>query len=121
MIWTCIEPGVYLITACLPSFRPFFGYLIPRFWARISASKTSNGAEWPGSRRDKRENFQRLGEDGMPIPKREDSTTGLALSSLGPGPINTSKALPLIDWKDLEANLAPSSSATSWDHACPGT
>ncbi len=119
MNWTAIEPGVYLITACLPSFRPFFALFVPRFWARISASKASKNADWSTSGRDKRERFQRLGEDGTPLPRWNDSVTNLTSDFSGISPAKTNKSLPLVGWRDAEASLVPPSSAILKDQSSP--
>ena len=115
MNWTCIEPGVYLITACLPSFRPFFGYFASRFWKRVTTSKASK-AEWSTSGRDKRERFQRLGDNGTPLPQWNDSVTKLTSNAPGESRTRKNKPLPLIDWADVATNVVPPSSVASRDH-----
>ena len=122
MIWTCIEPGLYLITACLPSFRPLLGHLIPRLWARVSANKASRDVERPYSGTDqRRENFQKLREDTVPNTKRQDSITKLGLYSLDATPSNSSNALPLVNLSDIEANPATSTSANAKGRTIPIT
>lgn len=45
VIWSLVEPGIYLIAACLPTLRPLFLELITKFRGPKSISKGSRTTE----------------------------------------------------------------------------
>ncbi|TVY45761.1 putative membrane protein [Lachnellula occidentalis] len=48
-IWTTVEPGVYLIAACLPSLRPLLGYFHVPIESIRSRYRATNGSSKPNS------------------------------------------------------------------------
>lgn len=47
--WTIIEPGFYLIAACLPSLRPLLVHTAPQIWGRVLSIKASKRIPFSGS------------------------------------------------------------------------
>ena len=79
MTWTLIEPGVYLIAACLPNLRPL--------WRRLNEKWTSSWYARPetqtSSSSNKRSNYVELGERYT-----INALTKLSTSSKGKGEVN---------------------------------
>lgn len=41
-VWTCIEPAIGIVTACLPNLGPLLQRLPRRFWTRMNQSSNED-------------------------------------------------------------------------------
>ena len=47
-VWTCIEPAVGIVTACLPNMGPLLQRVPRKFWIRMNPSSSENSDQEMG-------------------------------------------------------------------------
>ena len=67
--WTIIEPGFYLIAACLPSLRPLLIQIIHRARTRTPYARTDKPGHWSSSIVDRNKQFRKLKGSSHPDPE----------------------------------------------------
>ncbi|CAD6582767.1 MAG: hypothetical protein ASARMPREDX12_001032 [Alectoria sarmentosa] len=100
--WSLVEPGVYVIAACLPTLRPLLVQLTPRIWARVVSTKASKDVSRSTPVLDRNDKFRRL--DRIPLEDWNTSASKL-----------TAKVSEVRDapWEDVEANVSQPKSTLS--------
>ena len=104
MEWTLIEPGIYLIAACLPTLRPLWLYLNPRTWTRVMSAKASKDVSGSAPATDRNAKFRKL--DGVPLEEWSASASKLTADVSGARD-------PPCPWEDMEASIPPPKSTFS--------
>ena len=108
MQWTLIEPGVYLIAACLPTLRPLWSYLNPRTWSRAMPANAGKDVPRSSPATDRNARFRKL--DGIPLEEWSASDSKLTADVSGARD-------PPCPWEDMEASIPPPKSTFSGNYS----
>ncbi|KAJ5782451.1 hypothetical protein N7457_004225 [Penicillium paradoxum] len=96
-VWTCIEPAVGIVAACLANMRPLFKVLHTKVWSRISGRSGTNGSNSNRNNANRSSQSQIAEKSGWPrnspSPTGDESHSTDSSSDLGQSPMHNQSAV----------------------------
>ncbi|CAG7951392.1 unnamed protein product [Penicillium olsonii] len=89
-VWTCIEPAVGIVAACLANMRPLFNFMHVKVWSKITSRYATNSNNSSASQINEKGNWNR--QTPSPQPEHDHSTPSSPVSDPHSSPLSQSPA-----------------------------